>query len=183
MKNVVTLTTVDVSRVAQRYNPEFTVTASPRDQRTCADINECSLGPQKVCQDTCVNTLGGSYFCTCSSGVLLDDGKSCSQASSLSCSENNGGCEQDCITKGNGDITCKCGKGFVLADDKKTCYDIDECSRGQKCRPESTCVNTVGGYKCSLDGISTCREKNGGCDHSCRETKRGIICRCNKGFI
>ncbi|KAB7502484.1 Growth arrest-specific protein 6 [Armadillidium nasatum] len=98
------------------------------------------------CEQGCTE-IQSRVHCYCHSGFVLNrDQRTCSQASSVSCSENNGGCEQDCITKGNGDITCKCGKGFVLADDNKTCYDIDECSRGQKCRPESTCVNTVGGY-------------------------------------
>ncbi|KAB7498137.1 Multiple epidermal growth factor-like domains protein 6 [Armadillidium nasatum] len=90
-----------------------------RDQRTCSDINECVLGPQQVCQDKCENTIG-SFKCSCTNGVLLEDGRSCG-VSQANCANNNGGCEQECLDIITGGIQCRCSKGYVLAEDQRSC--------------------------------------------------------------
>ncbi|KAI2660889.1 Low-density lipoprotein receptor-related protein 2 [Labeo rohita] len=52
------------------------------DNKTCDDIDECSVTPS-VCSQVCENTMG-SYVCKCAPGFLREpDGRSCRQNSNI----------------------------------------------------------------------------------------------------
>ncbi|XP_044109749.1 adhesion G protein-coupled receptor E5 isoform X3 [Neovison vison] len=109
---------------------------------------------------TCVNATA----CRCSpgfsssSGVIFtslldscDDINECGPLSAVSC-----GKFADCQNT-EGSYYCTCIPGYKLAsgarsfknESENTCQDVDECSSAQPtCHKSTTCINTVGSYKC-----------------------------------
>ncbi|XP_076362752.1 uncharacterized protein LOC143253197 isoform X3 [Tachypleus tridentatus] len=106
---------------------------------------------------------------------------------------------------------CVCPKGYYVAPDKKTCWDINECtipSLATVCR--GACVNTVGSYRCAqldeeVDSNQPCPkgyrrniegfceiikrpiyptecDKNIGCSHTCLRSEDISYCACPAGL-
>lgn len=99
------------------------------DKKTCKDINECVLGLHDCeINEVCINTEG-DYDCE-----KPDD-------NSLQ------------ITNSND----KCPEGYKFNGKQMVCDDIDECLFPLTCPKPSTCVNTIGSYKCEdIEELPSC---------------------------
>lgn len=155
-----------------------------QDGRTCSDIDECalsrSISPQahshshthshglnnydgRVCEQTCVNTIGG-YNCGCHKGYrLAADDRSCEDVDECFEAKLNGfdlcQFEELCVNL-PGSFACKCPSGFRPSPTEPTeCEDVDECLELAAPCPDARamiCENTVGAYSCScLPGLTS----------------------------
>ncbi|XP_049786291.1 uncharacterized protein LOC126188723 isoform X1 [Schistocerca cancellata] len=121
------------------------------DNHTCEDEDECASG-KAGCSHGCLNTLGNA-FCLCPMGFMLGpDWKTCQdidecEAEYLDAKP----CELGCVnTVGSYHCRTECPTGWEITtnDGKRSCEDVDECSRGiSGC--SHFCHNTAGGYECS----------------------------------
>lgn len=90
------------------------------DKKTCKDINECALGLHDCeANEVCIN-MEGDYDCEKREENPLQ------------------------ITNFND----KCPEGYKFNGKQMVCDDIDECQFPLICPKPSTCVNTIGSYKC-----------------------------------
>ncbi|XP_037034819.1 fibrillin-1 isoform X2 [Bradysia coprophila] len=113
--------------------------------------------------------------------------------STVTCSDNQGGCDHKCNVIDNR-IQCECFAGFKLdVDDGRTCHDINECDNDNGgC--ESICINQPGSFKCDCEkglqidtvgrtkclDINECllRNGHGPCQDTCVNTFGGYRCSC-----
>ncbi|XP_065890335.1 uncharacterized protein [Dysidea avara] len=162
-------------------------------RRSCRDIDECKVQEHNNCSQICTN-LPGSYQCECNKGYQLRrDQKSCRDINE--CTTGLHDCEHICVNK-RGSYECECQDGYEPGRNKSTCKDIDECKRGlHKCSDQSTCMNTLGSYKCvsadcspgyrdTKDGCKDINECEGdhGCAHECVNTLGSYKCTCRPGY-
>ncbi|PAA68737.1 hypothetical protein BOX15_Mlig022114g1 [Macrostomum lignano] len=126
----------------------------------------------------------------------LSGGGAC-QTLTLGGGSGEGPCQNGrCLERGR-DFECSCYLGFRQAADKKSCVDIDECSRaGSDLCLMGDCINTPGSYTCrcyagfALDSRSKlCRDRNE-CQENpslcqpygeCVNEWGGYECRCRSG--
>ncbi|XP_022097489.1 fibrillin-1-like [Acanthaster planci] len=76
------------------------------------------------------------------------------------------GCRYGCGSTATGSTSCTCPPGYMLASDRRSCRDVDECSRySGLC--QQNCRNTLGGYQCScttghlMNNRRTCSDSRG----------------------
>ncbi|GFX78978.1 vitamin K-dependent protein S [Trichonephila clavipes] len=95
------------------------------DQKTCSDIDECSL-KNGGCDGICHNTVG-NFSCSCWEGYVasVNDKYSCEDVDE--CKENNGDCSDKCINF-KGGYHCTCPGGYHLHPDGKNCLAV-HCPR------------------------------------------------------
>ncbi|XP_069613631.1 growth arrest-specific protein 6 isoform X2 [Ranitomeya imitator] len=95
-----------------------------KDNRTCADIDECRMTPD-ICGTAICKNMPSTYTCLCEEGFMYDEStKSCQDINE--CEEKR--CEQSCVNT-PGSYSCHCdGRGGVkLSHDMSTCEDIMPC--------------------------------------------------------
>ncbi|XP_048587507.1 hemicentin-1 isoform X2 [Nematostella vectensis] len=168
------------------------------DERTCEDLDECSL-PSTKCPDgqRCVNTPGnyrcespcGAGYSKAADGACVDVDE-CAEFRSRP-SRGTHPCTHSCQNT-LGSYSCTCDKGFALKDGK--CLDIDECV-GVVCN--HGCRNTDGSYECycfsgyeliaggQCRDIDECRVNASVCGpKQCANTMGGYKCldSCSLGF-
>jgi hypothetical protein len=114
----------------------------------------------------CTKLDQGGFGCSCISGILAPDNRSCvasgfrqSNASTINavihCAVDNGLCDQTCVPASSqpGQIPvdhCTCSAGFTLDRNGYKCVDIDECSPNATlvCPQGYLCLNAFGSYVC-----------------------------------
>ena len=131
----------------------------------CTQVDECAEGSHNCyAAELCTDTAG-SFMCTCPAGMLgsgtlgsCSDVDECISNSTNYCNTDLGRCVNrvgaHLLLENSSTLfgyTCECtaagygGNGFF-------CADVDECRLGtHSCHPDSTCVNTVGGYQCECN--------------------------------
>ncbi|KRT81667.1 EGF-like domain containing protein [Oryctes borbonicus] len=139
----------------------------------CDDIDECEMSG--LCQQRCVN-LWGSYRCSCDRGYSLNsDNRTCSDIDECEKFKDQQLCIATCQNT-PGSYVCSCPRGYRLGSDGRTCQDIDECLDNVCGRPDATCLNTRGNYKCFTiqcppnyirdpEHKSRCKRAKHTCDH------------------
>ncbi|XP_054280638.1 fibulin-1-like isoform X1 [Macrosteles quadrilineatus] len=194
--------------------------------QACVDINECQVDLHN-CLPTqrCDNTIG-SFQCVrytnCGTGYTLnaqtglcEDNDECALrmcdhlGPGYKCRNTLGFFRCDKITSYGSTTTDKpydsyttpsvrCPRGYHSGPDR-TCVDINECERGDICKPNQVCVNIAGGYICSNKAtcepgfrlnpqtnrcvdIDECSDQPGLCDHNCLNTWGSFRCSCRPGF-
>ncbi|KYM93760.1 Fibrillin-3 [Cyphomyrmex costatus] len=175
---------------------------SPRDNATCADIDEC-LELLDNCTHQCLNVLGG-FDCSCNAGFSQNpqDPTLCDDVDE--CQLENAGCSHSCVNL-VGTFRCQCPMGYVLEQNNKTCVLVDGCRNGNgncshHCHPvegpdgiPSTRCSCPLGYRLRRD-LKTCEDINEceefendvespGCSHICANTEGGYDCECPLGYI
>ena len=100
---------------------------------TCNDIDECSLtGSNKVCDNANCQNTHGSYICACNDGFKHKyDG------------DDTSGCDDidECKDSGSTDLKIR----------KYTSSRLISIKEGSPCDSTSTCVNTIGSYRCDCN--------------------------------
>ncbi|XP_053563655.1 growth arrest-specific protein 6 isoform X2 [Bombina bombina] len=94
------------------------------NNKTCVDINECSISPS-ICGTAQCKNMPSTYACLCEDGYKYDEStKSCQDINE--CEEQR--CEQACVNS-PGSYNCHCdGRGGVkLSYNMNTCEDIVPC--------------------------------------------------------
>lgn len=113
---------------------------------SCRDINECSssTSPCKRSGQVCRNTPG-SFRCVCKRGYLQKNGR-CNDRDE--CKIYGGKLCNHICTNLPGSFRCECREGFRLASNRRTCMDINECTKKETCPAAQTCFNLPGSHKC-----------------------------------
>jgi len=161
--------------------------------KTCIDVDECSVGAF-TCHPlaSCVNTFG-SYYCACPAGYTGRGKTVCADVDE--CRQTPDPCDHNSIchnTKGG--YQCSCKTGYIREANK--CVDYDECSNKEyECQRHTTCVNTDGSYKCQCTlgffhsgpyciDLNECLGKQHNCDVNawCINTAGSYRCFCKKGY-
>ncbi|XP_052216781.1 fibrillin-2-like [Dreissena polymorpha] len=152
------------------------------------DANECASANDFECpaNSTCVNSRG-SYDCDCDPGFKpSSNGDSC-----RACLQGRfgKGCTSTCLCDMNHTSvcdtvngSCTCAAGWTGLECKT---DVDECvsANGFKCPANSTCVNTIGSYKCDCDPGFKTSSKGDSCTECSNNTygrKCFTKCACVK---
>ena len=143
------------------------------ESEKCVDVDECESTNDCHHNAACSNTEG-SYFCACETG-FYGTGFSCLEGS---CADPACPGNQTCISPTS---TCHCSEGLIKIG--KSCFDIDECSRGiHECPKRSNCINEFENYNCEC--FAGYDDKN--CTNSevmvCQVTDKGSECACRDGF-
>ncbi len=137
-------TTVTCEQLDEEGNvvpgPTFIISVCPQET-----VNDCATN-NGGCSEfaTCVTTGDNAHTCTCNTGYA-GDGVSCTQideCASFPC-QNNGVC-LDLVNA----FVCNCtGTGYTgtVCD-----ADVNECNSTAACPPNTHCVNTIGGYNCTV---------------------------------
>ncbi|GIY23897.1 sushi, von Willebrand factor type A, EGF and pentraxin domain-containing protein 1 [Caerostris darwini] len=92
-----------------------------KDQKTCSDIDECSL-KNGGCDGVCHNTVG-NFTCSCDEGYVPSEVDRYSCVDVDECKENNGGC-MDICENFQGGYQCLCSEGYHVHPDGKSCIAI-----------------------------------------------------------
>lgn len=125
------------------------------DERDCPA--QCPEGLFKCANAGCIpanRRCDGSAQCMDGS-----DEQNCDASTNLTPSTNNT-CDPD--------SQFSCGANKCIPK-QRMCDGINDCSNGEDERVE-------------LCGIDECREKNGGCEHLCVNTREGYHCQCRNGY-
>ncbi|KAM4617473.1 von Willebrand factor C and EGF domain-containing protein [Discoglossus pictus] len=151
----------------------------------------------------------GEYGCelTCNDGGCEHTSRVCPVGFSMTETENgvtctdidecaSSSCEGSCMNT-EGGFVCDCGPGLKLAADRRSCYDIDECS-AHRSPCQQRCKNLHGSYKClcavgftlhsnghTCADINECRRPATShlCQHTCHNTHGSFFCTCRTGYV
>ena len=150
----------------------------------CEDIDECSIVGSCHEDAKCTN-IDGSYKCSCIKG-FYGDGTSCEKGQ---CDDRRCPSDQKCVSPTSN--RCACNQGFSYDEKAKLCEDTDECSLGNACDPDATCVNSKGSYSCTCNpgyyGYGKICQKGNCTEAMCPLNEecissQGLDCRCKVGF-
>ncbi|GLH01974.1 Obscurin, partial [Gryllus bimaculatus] len=153
--------------------------------KRCVDVNECLQSPP-ICSHRCRNTRG-SFKCQCPPGyILLDDGRTCSEAQYWDYSDENEDINfvRPIPRSGKGrrwrpsrmlpwtvaDEQYSCPSGYEVLNG--VCHDVDECKNPNICSQNETCLNMKGSFRCLETPCPEHYERNsetGYCQKYCDE--------------
>lgn len=129
----------------------------------CEDVDECSSGRYSCRQGTKCENTDGSYKCVriitvCRPDQVLGGDGTCKPKRSSVCDR------------------IQCANGFVCNPSvpRRPCEDIDECLLSPpKCKPDETCENYIGTYRCRRD---PCIGVDCGEGRKCQPSGRSYSC-------
>ncbi|XP_055888099.1 fibrillin-3-like isoform X2 [Biomphalaria glabrata] len=164
------------------------------DNKTCTNIDECSLA-KKPCSQICTDTYG-RFTCSCYAGFKLEaDRTSCTACEKSFYGVN---CNQSYQCSGHGTSDpvrgCVCDIGWEGVNCNN---DIDECTlRTDNCLIGDVCVNALGSYSCVCPigyvRNGTCQDINECVDpalnncnpliEDCVNNFGSHVCNCKPGY-
>ncbi|KAJ1466992.1 hypothetical protein T484DRAFT_1860092 [Baffinella frigidus] len=170
----------------------------------CANIDECTDGPNNCDSNAACSDTTGSFTCACAAGYV--DTTSPASATGVDCISI-GGCidgPSNCDTNAAcsdtaGSFTCACDPGY--SGDGVACANIDEYGPSN-CDTNAACSDTAGSFTCvcaagyenntspaSATGvdcinIDECTDGLNTCDTNaaCSDTAGSFTCACDPGY-
>ncbi|XP_078077605.1 vitamin K-dependent protein S-like [Mustelus asterias] len=161
-----------------------------------ADLRSCVIGIPDQCSPSPCNPEGSilcvdkkaSFSCNCREGWHGDrcqhDIDEC-QSGILG----EKACNHSCFNV-PGSFRCFCDEGFYTHSDKRSCVDLNECSRQPEICGKAECRNLPGTYECKCDpgyafnsitkdceDIDECTVNT--CAHGCMNSPGSYICFCD----
>jgi hypothetical protein len=143
--------------------PGLTCVASDDDHAQCSDIDECLREPELCTPGACVNTEG-SYRCQCLPGSVGEHFCTAKDECEFDDTCGGGWCERPDVGFG---YLCICPQGFEHRD--QTCFEVDECARGNPCA--AGCANTPSSFSCQCGADTWCDQA-----YACRTSEQGALC-------
>nr|CAB3263504.1 low-density lipoprotein receptor-related protein 4 [Phallusia mammillata] len=83
--------------------------------------------------------------------------------------------EVNCDVCESGQYRCLSGDCIAIS---KVCNKKPDCPDGSDERPVHSCNGSI----ILGSNFTSCEDRNGGCEHRCKETPHGSLCTCRKGF-
>jgi len=117
---------------------------------SCQDIDECRTGEHtcNTLKERCIN-LPGTFICSFALSSGLYSRNSSNRSSSLSSGLSSGFSSEMSSSLSSSLISNDCPKGYKMNEKTKVCEDVDECKTVNICSEVGTCINYLGGYRCS----------------------------------
>ena len=164
-----------------------------KNNRTCENINECTLPTTSSCGEnaTCIDVIG-SYLCACNVGFSRD-GDRCININE--CNRKASPCHENATcTDTSGSFQCRCLIGF--SGNGEECTPIDWCAEGvHSCHSEATCfslttlslctcVEGFTGNGSSCENVDECTAGTHTCatEALCYDWRGSYSCVCVDGF-